>query len=341
MSEGANSKCTSLILTYVEYKNFLRLCFIYETGTMKNKKSGIAIISIILYSNYNYAIEFTDSRYIIMSHNNQKKIAVINDYSGFGRCSMAVALPIISHMRVQCCPVPTSIFSNHTGFEHYFFDDYTDRMQAYIDNWKLLDLRFEGIATGFLGSNQQIEIVERFIRDFRDERTKVIIDPVMGDDGKPYPTYTPKMCEKMKQLVQYADILLPNLTECCILTDTEYKKSGWKKEELFVMVEKLAQFGAKKIAVTGIEVGSYIGNLVYEVGKEPVLIKTKRVGHERAGTGDIYASVIAADAVNQVDFVKSVRKASLFVKKCILATEKMEIPATDGVCFEEVLHELK
>ncbi len=112
-----------------------------------------------------------------MNHNNQKKIAVINDISGFGRCSVAVSLPVISYLGIQCCPIPTSVFSNHTGFPHYFFDDYTDKMQEYIDNWKKLDLHFQGIMTGFLGSKRQIEIVKKFIRDFKDENTKVLVDP--------------------------------------------------------------------------------------------------------------------------------------------------------------------
>ncbi len=93
------------------------------------------------------------------SHNHQKKIAVINDFSGFGRCSIAVALPVISTLKIQCCPLPTSIFSNHTGFESFFFDDYTDKMTPYINEWKKLDLLFNGISSGFLGSKRQIEIV--------------------------------------------------------------------------------------------------------------------------------------------------------------------------------------
>ena len=97
-------------------------------------------------------------------HNRQNKIAVINDFSGFGRCSIAVSLPIISQLRIQCCAVPTSVFSNHTGFKEYFFEDYTHNMEEYISNWKKLDLRFKGILSGFLGSRKQIEIVQDFIR---------------------------------------------------------------------------------------------------------------------------------------------------------------------------------
>ena len=102
-----------------------------------------------------------------MSHNRQKKIAVINDFSGFGRCSIAVSLPIISAMKVQCCPLPTSIFSNHTGFDSFFYTDYTEHMNAYMDEWKKLELRFDGILTGFLGSPEQIGIVKRFLELFK------------------------------------------------------------------------------------------------------------------------------------------------------------------------------
>ena len=121
---------------------------------------------------------------MIVSHNNQKKIAVINDFSGFGRCSIAVSLPIISAMKIQCCPVPTSIFSNHTGFDSYFFEDYTDKMRPYIAEWRKLDLHFNGICTGFLGSEAQIGIVGDFLQEFGGEGTIVLIDPVMGDYGK-------------------------------------------------------------------------------------------------------------------------------------------------------------
>ena len=127
----------------------------------------------------------------------QKKAAVINDISGYGRCAITVALPVISKLKVQCCPVPTSIFSNHTAFPTYYFDDYTDRMQPYIDQWKALGLTFDGIQTGFLGSRKQIEIVAGFIQDFGREKSIVVVDPIMGDNGKRYFSYTNEMCQEM------------------------------------------------------------------------------------------------------------------------------------------------
>lgn len=276
-----------------------------------------------------------------MSHNNQKKIAVINDYSGFGRCSIAVAMPLISYMGIQCCPVPTSIFSNHTGFSEFFFDDYTDKMQKYIDNWKKLDLRFSGIMTGFLGSKEQIDIVKKFIEDFRDENTTIIVDPAMGENGKPYPTYTKEMCNEMKKLVEYADIITPNVTECCMLTDTEYKAEGWTNAELFDMAENLLAYGAKKIVISGVHMGKYIGNVIGEKDRQPKIIRHEKSGDYRSGTGDIYAAIIASDSINGVDFESSVRKAGNFVKKAVAATEKLDIPKTDGLAFEEVLYTLK
>lgn len=275
----------------------------------------------------------------MISHNNQKKIAVVNDFSGFGRCSIAVALPIISVMKVQCCPVPTSIFSNHTGFESFFFDDYTAKMEPYLAEWKKLGLHFDGICTGFLGSEDQIALVKRFLQEFCRIDTTVLIDPVMGDYGKTYSTYTEAMCRRMKELVKYADILTPNVTEACLLTDTPYKEK-WKVSEIVEMAHRLSDMGPEKIVVTGIPQRSFVANLCFERGKEEKLLRTHKVGTSRSGTGDIFAAILAADAVNGVAFADSVKKASNFIKKCIISSIEKDIPLTDGVCFEEHLAKL-
>lgn len=274
------------------------------------------------------------------THNHQKKIALINDFTGFGRCSVAVELPIISKLKVQCCLVPTSIFSNHTGFLSHYQKDFTNDMENYISEWKKLSLAFSAISTGFLGSADQIRIVEDFICDFRTENTIVIVDPVMGDHGKTYATYTPEMCQKMKALVCKADIITPNLTEACILTGTPYIETP-KVADISLLMQKLSALGPSKIVITGIPQKSYICNYCYETGLEPVFVKTHKVGQSRPGTGDIFAAIISADAVNGVPFYESVKKASRFIKKCILRSIEMDIPLTDGVCFEEVLSQLK
>ncbi len=274
-----------------------------------------------------------------MSHNHQKKIAVINDFCGFGRCSIAASLPIISAMKIQCCPLPTSIFSNHTGFESFYYTDYTEHMNIYMDEWKKLDLQFEGILTGFLGSVEQIGIVKRFLELFKTENNITVIDPVMGDYGKLYPTYSPNLAEQMNSLVPYADILTPNLTEACILTGTEYHPD-MNENELFVLCSKLADMGPKKIVVSGLERGDSLENYIFEAGKTPQIILEHKVGPFRSGTGDVFSSIIAADAVNGVEFADSIRHASSFIAKVLRRTIELDLPKTDGICFEEYLTEI-
>ena len=274
-----------------------------------------------------------------MSHNHQKKIAVINDFCGFGRCSIAASLPIISAMKIQCCPLPTSIFSNHTGFESFYYTDYTEHMNIYMDEWKKLDLQFEGILTGFLGSVEQIGIVKRFLELFKTEKNITVIDPVMGDYGKLYPTYSPNLAEQMNSLVPYADILTPNLTEACILTGTEYHPD-MNENELFVLCSKLADMGPKKIVVSGLERGDSLENYIFEAGKTPQIILEHKVGPFRSGTGDVFSSIIAADAVNGVEFADSIRHASSFIAKVLRRTIELDLPKTDGICFEEYLTEI-
>lgn len=276
-----------------------------------------------------------------MGHNNQKKIAIINDVSGFGRCSIAVSLPVISHMGVQGCPLPTSVFSNHTGFESFYYRDFTDYMQKYIDEWKKLGLHFDGITSGFLGSVKQIDIVRQFINDFKDDGTKVVIDPVMGENGRTYSTYTQEMCMEMRKLVAYADVLTPNVTEACILTDMPYKQTGWSRDELTELTYRLKEMGAKAVVISGIIMGSYLANAVCGTDGEFKILRQKCVGRTRSGTGDIFSAIIAADCVNGVSLETSVRKAAGFIRECILATEAKNIPLTDGVCFEEVIHRLR
>lgn len=274
-----------------------------------------------------------------MPHNRQKKIAVINDFSGFGRCSIAASLPIISAMKIQCCPLPTAIFSNHTGFDSFFYTDYTEHMNAYMDEWKKLELRFEGILTGFLGSPEQIGIVRRFLELFKTEDNITVIDPVMGDYGRLYPTYSPLLAEQMSSLVPYADILTPNLTEACFLTGIDYRADA-DFDSLARICEKLSKMGPKKIVISGLERGDNLENFIYEQGKTPQAVLEHKVGPFRSGTGDVFSAIIAADAVKGVEFAESVRHASSFVAKVLRRAVELDLPKTDGLCFEEFLTEI-
>lgn len=272
-----------------------------------------------------------------MNINRQKKAAVINDLSGYGRCSLTVAIPILSAMKVQCCPVPTSILSNHTGFSSWFFDDYTDNMVPYLEEWKKLKLHFDGIASGFLGSLEQIQIVADMITYFKKKDTIVIIDPIMGDHGKAYKTYTSAMCQEMKKLAGCGDVVTPNITEACILTDLEYKKEGWKREELKEMALAIQGLGAKAVIITGVSEGEYLTNVVAEPGHTVIFQRTRKVGTERPGTGDVFSSVVTGYLVKGQGLETAAKKAAVFVRECIKKSEELGVPAENGVCFEELL----
>ena len=275
-----------------------------------------------------------------MSHNNQKKIALVNDITGFGRCSAAVQLPIISQLKVQCCVLPTSVLSNHTGFESFSFQDFTPYMEEHIAEWKKLGLRFSGICTGFLGSEEQISIVSSFIDEFNAPETIVMVDPVMGDEGHPYATYTPAMCQRMRELVAKADIVAPNLTEACIIANRPYRKEMGADDAL-ELAEELIALGPKRVIVTGIEQGSEVINACCSSDGARFTVSSKRLGGQRSGTGDAFSAIIAADAVNGVPFKESVQKASRFVKDCVQRSIELDIPTTDGLCFEEMLYTLR
>lgn len=273
------------------------------------------------------------------NHNNQKKIALINDITGFGRCSVAVQLPIISQLGVQCCVLPTSILSNHTGFPSYSFQDFTPHMEEHIAEWRKLNLQFRGICTGFLGSAEQISIVRAFIDEFGGEGCVTLVDPVMGDEGKAYGTYTPEMCERMAELVAHADIITPNITEACILTKQEYNPH-MSFDDVFALARKLCDMGPSKVVITGVEHGATMTNACFERGMEPFTATIEKLGGQRSGTGDVFSAVIAADAVNGVSFKDSVNKATAFARDCVQASIDLGIPRTDGLAFEEKLHTL-
>lgn len=270
----------------------------------------------------------------------QKKIAVINDFSGYGRCSLTVSLPIISAMKIQCCALPTAVLSNHTGYSRYFFDDYTDKMKPYYHEWEKLRLSFDGIYTGFLGSVRQVEIVEDFIARFKGKDTVVIVDPVMGDNGKCYATIDDDLCRELRKLLPLSTIITPNLTEACILCEEKFRTTAYTDDELMRLTEKLRKLGARNIVITGIERQGHICNYISAENKPCTVYEQIPSGSLHAGTGDVFSSIIAADAVNDIPFESSVKKAADFVAEAIALSDKLSIPPQDGICFEELLGRL-
>ena len=273
----------------------------------------------------------------------QKKIALINDITGFGRCSVAVELPIISAFKIQACPLPTAILSVHTGFDNYFIDDYTDRMQSYIDSWELNKLEFDGIATGFLGSESQIAIVNSFIEE--NLNSFVMIDPVMGDHGRLYASYNKAMCVKMRDLLKYADLVTPNLTEACELLGIAYPNNGIISDSrLATMAANIAaRTRGHKVVITGVTLdtddGKSITNFVFDNGAIK-LVTAHKLGSDRSGTGDVFFAVLAGSIINGEELISATKKAADFVTRCIALAEDLKLPWNHGLPFEEFLTDL-
>ena len=290
------------------------------------------------------------------------RLAMINDIAGFGRCSTTVSLPVISVMKVQVCPVPTSVLSNHLGFPLCHFDDYTSHMRDYIKVWNELGLTFDGLYCGFLGNEEQIDIVREFVKMFRPPL--FLLDPVMGDHGRTYSSITETHVQKMKELLPLADIITPNITEACLLTGTPWKDGEWTTQELSGLCLKLATLcqtdstlslsehfhdasnsvidtsrtvsRRTSIVITGIRQGDSLVNFLWDDGVYTT-VSTPIAGASRPGTGDIFASILAADAVRGETLLSSVQKAANFVGLCIAGSEKAGTPVQEGVVFEKYL----
>lgn len=278
------------------------------------------------------------------------RLAMINDIAGFGRCSTTVSLPVISVMKVQVCPVPTSVLSNHLGFPLCHFDDYTSHMRDYIKVWNELGLTFDGLYCGFLGNEEQIDIVREFVEMFRPPL--FLLDPVMGDHGRAYSSITETHVQKMKELLPLADIITPNITEACLLTGTPWKDGEWTMQELSGLCERLADIcqqesvssseasvgtvSGASIVITGIRQGDSLVNFLWDDGIYTT-VASPIAGASRPGTGDIFASILAADAVRGETLLTSVQKAANFVGLCIAGSEKAGTPVQEGVVFERYL----
>ena len=272
----------------------------------------------------------------------QKRIALVNDITGFGRCSITVELPLISAMKIQACPLPTAILSVHTGFKPHYLDDYTQRMMPYMENWQQHNIEFDGICTGFLGSLEQINIVEEFIHRFKNDDTKVMVDPVMGDYGVLYSSYTPEMCREMRRLLKWADLVTPNLTEVCQLLDIEYPKNGQVSEEQLVsMARALVEKGPEQVVITGLSDDKHIKNYVYEKNGSQNFVVKDKVGDDRSGTGDAFAAIVAGSLINGLTLNEAVEKAADFINKVLEYTVELDLPWNYGLAFEEYLTELK
>ena len=280
-----------------------------------------------------------------MQKRSVQRVAAIHDLSGFGRASLTAIIPILSSMGVQVCPLPTAILSNHTGgFDTFSFVDFTDYMQDYIDGWKKLQLDFDCIYSGFLGSERQIQIVSDFIDDFGTEENMVVVDPVLGDNGKLYSTMTKDHVAKMSQLVSKADIITPNFTEVSLLLDQPYEEKI-TDEKIKEWLRKLSDMGPEIVVATSVPdqgEGKDSNVVAFDRRSDTFWkIQCSYIPASYPGTGDAYTSVMIGSLLDGDSLPIALDKGVQFITQAIKASYGFDYPKREGVLLERVLEVLK
>lgn len=273
-------------------------------------------------------------------------IAAINDLSGFGRCSLTVALPILSAMGYQVCPMPTALLSAHTGYPNPQVRDFTADMGAFLAHWDELGLSFDAVFSGFLGNAAQVDVLEPFMREHKARGALCVVDPAMADHGRLYSGCTPELVKEMCRLVSLASVTTPNLSEACLLTDTPYKQvvneAGIANcKRLQYLGEQLLALGCAAAVITGVHTADdTLENWVFERGHEPRIVRTLRVGKNFAGTGDVFSSMLCGELLQGESLYTATERTAEFVREVTDYTAKADTPLQDGVMFEPFLHRL-
>ena len=265
-----------------------------------------------------------------MYANKVKKIAAVHDLSGMGRVSLTVVIPILSSMGFQVCPLPTAVLSNHTQYPGFSFLDLTDEMPKIIAQWKKLEVEFDAIYTGYLGSPRQIQIVSDFIRDFRRPDSLIVADPVLGDNGRLYTNFDGEMIKEMRHLITKADVITPNLTELFYLLDKPYKADN-TDEELKEYLRLLSDKGPQVVIITSVPVHD-------EPHKTSVYAYNLPAHYP--GTGDTFTSVITGSLMQGDSLPMALDRATQFILQGIRATFGYEYDNREGILLEKVLHNL-
>jgi pyridoxine kinase len=273
-----------------------------------------------------------------------QRTAAIHDLSGFGRASLTVVIPILSSMGIQVCPLPTAVFSTHTGgFEGYRFTDLSAQMRDTIEHWKNLELGFDAVYSGFLGSSDQVDIVSEFIDAFGAREQLVLVDPVLGDDGKPYGPVQPELIQGMRRLVGKAGIITPNFTETCFLLGREYRKQIGPGE-LKDLLLRLADLGPSVVVITSVPMGR-AGNtsavVAYNCSDGRFWkVDCSFVPAHYPGIGDAFASAVLGSLLRGDSLPIALDRAVQFVTLAIKASFGYDLPRRDGVLLERVLSNL-
>lgn len=278
-----------------------------------------------------------------MYTNKVKKVAAVHDLSGMGRVSLTVVIPILSSMGFQVCPLPTAVLSNHTQYPSFSFLDLTAEMPKIIAEWKSLNVQFDTIYTGYLGSPEQIQIVSNFIDDFSEQDSLVVIDPVLGDNGKLYTNFNKTMIEKMQHLVTKADVITPNLTELFYLLNKPFKEEN-TDEELKTYLRELSNKGPQIVIITSVPVQNeehktsvYAYN---RLGNKYWKVTCPYLPAHYPGTGDTFTSVITGALMQGDSLPIALDRATQFILQGIRATFGYEYDNREGILLEKVLHNL-
>ena len=269
-----------------------------------------------------------------------KRIVSVQDISCIGKCSLTVALPIISAMGVEAAVLPTAVLSTHTAFKKGFtFRDLTADIPAITEHWRAEGLGFDAVYTGYLGSFEQLQLMSSFFDEARANGALIFVDPVMGDFGKLYPGFTKEFAHEMATLCGKADIIVPNMTEACFMLDIPYRAGGHTVEELHDILRKLTALGAKNAVLTG--VGSdenTVGVMGYSAQEDRFFeYYNKRIPAAYHGTGDVFASTCVGAMMNGRTLEEALRIAADYTRECIAATEADDQRRWYGVNFETAI----
>jgi pyridoxine kinase len=268
------------------------------------------------------------------------KLAAIHDLSCVGRAALTVVIPILSTMGIQVCPLPTAVFSTHGRFPGYHVIDLTDDLEAMIEHWHSFDMRFDGIYSGFLGAARQVDIISAFIRHFSKDNQLVVIDPVLGDHGTVYGVTDKKLVQAMRQYIELANVITPNITEAALLLDKPYRED-LDQTTAKDWMQRLSDKGPEIVILTSVLAPSqptHIATMAYHRGEKQFLnVTTEAIPAQFPGTGDAFTSVITGSLLQGDRLSVAVDRAVQFLVNAMAATITQRTPEREGIAFETVL----
>ena len=265
------------------------------------------------------------------------RVAAVHDLCGYGKCSLGVAIPVLSAAGVDVCPVPTGLFSSHTAFPGWYMHDTTNILEDYLNAWKGIDVEIDAVYSGFLGAPEQVDIIRDIYSTY--PRALRVVDPVMADHGKVYPTYTPELCQAMADLAGEADVLTPNLTEAAIILEREWTGTDISNDQAKEIIEALIAKGAKNVVLKGIQRKgeSQIRNFVGGVDCDVFEVHNEFIPYMLHGTGDLYCSCLLAGIMAGKSLFEAAWFAGNLTRDAIEVSTKQPHFQERGVSFELLL----